>query len=106
MYSANFLYDECCEEFEKLYFCHSNKDKNVSCEGTFHQDEDFIEHANFSLETAKSNLLPYDVYDHLIVLNPVKKKSSQQNDQQFQEDFVTPNCYEAYDPNEIFRLLE
>jgi hypothetical protein len=76
IFSTDFLYDECCEEFERLYFCHINKDENVSFEGTINQYGGFIEHADFSFETTKSSFLPYDVYDHLAFLNHVKEFSS------------------------------
>jgi hypothetical protein len=103
MYSTDFLYDECCEEFEQMYSCHSNKDKDVSCEEIVKQNEDFLEHVDSSFEATERNLQPSYFYDHLVVFNSVKEFSVQENDQQFQGDLLAPAYYEAYDLNELFQ---
>ena len=77
MYSTDFIYDECCEEFEKMYSCHINKYKDVSCEVIVKKNEYFLENFDSSFEATKINLQPSYFYDRLFVLNYVKEFSIQ-----------------------------
>ena len=73
--------DECCEEFEQMYYFHSNKYKDVSCEDIVKKNDYFIEHVDSSFEATKINLQPSYFYDLPIVLNFVKEFFIQENDQ-------------------------
>jgi hypothetical protein len=98
-YAVDFLYDECCEEFQLLHHFSNHKIQDDSSshmhEETIIQSEGFIEHVVSTFGIDETMLLSSDSHDNLVVLNLVKEFSSQDNDQQFQEDFVAPNHYEA-----------
>jgi hypothetical protein len=60
IFSVEFLYEVCCEEFELLHHSPDNKGRNGSYEETVNHKQDFIEHDVSLLEIKEGILLPSD----------------------------------------------
>jgi hypothetical protein len=84
---------------KKLLFMNIIKKRQFFFPLPVNHNEYFIEHVDSSLEIDESISLPSD----LVALNSAKGFSTQGNYQQFQEDVVAPDCYEAYGIHELFQ---